>query len=377
MKYKKSPKVTITYTKGSGNIVRLKGKFTANGKISLYLENYQGYKKDGDHTTIHRKFEFLKLYLIDKPQTHIERDENNKILRLAQDIRSKRESEVQFKQGGFVEPEKKKSNFFDYCLAYTNNYKKSDVRMIKAAVSNFKEFIDTDYIKSNAIDAALVEEFKNFLIKKYNGETPHSIFKRFKKILKHGTKSGLFSFNPSDDISISIPQGISKEILTPEEVKKIYKTECGNPEVKRAFLFSLNTGLRFVDIVDLKYKHISGNQIRKQQRKTGNEVIIDLNENAVLLLGEAGKSEKAVFSLPSISSCLSTLKTWAKRAGIDKNITWHSARHTFGTMLILRGTDIRTTGSLLGHARLEHTQKYVHIVDKMKRQAVKKLNNLY
>jgi integrase/recombinase XerD len=77
-----------------------------------------------------------------------------------------------------------------------------------------------------------------------------------------------------------------------------------------------------------------------------------------------------VFILPTLTGCLKTLKIWTKKAGITKNITWHSARHSFGTILLMNKTDIKTVSSLLGHSKLEHTQKYTHLIDELKKVAV-------
>jgi len=139
---------------------------------------------------------------------------------------------------------------------------------------------------------------------------------------------------------------------------------------------SLNTGLRFVDIVDLKYKHVTNGLIKKQQQKTGREVTIDLNPSALKLIGELGPPEECVFNLPSFTGCLKVIKNWAKKSGINKNITWHSARHSFATILLMNKTDIKTVGNLLGHSKIEHTQKYTHIVDRLKAQAVNTLPEL-
>ena len=86
-----------------------------------------------------------------------------------------------------------------------------------------------------------------------------------------------------------------------------------------------------------------------------------------------GKNEDAIFNLPSLTSCLKTLKTWTKRAGITKNITWHSARHSFATILLMNNSDVRTVSALLGHSSIDHTQKYLHIVNELKKKAVNKL----
>ena len=124
------------------------------------------------------------------------------------------------------------------------------------------------------------------------------------------------------------------------------------------------------------YNARTDEKIKKPQQKTGREVTIDLNQAAIRLIGELGKSDESVFNLPSFNGCLKTLRTWAKRAGIEKHLTWHSARHSFATILLINKTDIKTVGNLLGHSKIEHTQKYTHVVDQLKAQAVKTLPEL-
>lgn len=367
-------KQILNYTKGSNYIVRLRGKRLSDNRISLYLDYYQGYTlKEAGGVKTNRKVEYLKIYLIANPKTAAERTVNNESLDLALNIRNKRESDLQHNSEGLVAPFRKKSNIFDYFNQYIESYQKKDIRMVKMAVSEFQRYVNETYLTPLQLDQSKIKGFRDYLLNKYNGETPNSVFARFKKVLNAATEEGLFTKSPAEKVTCKVPTGIPKEILSADEVVLLYKTECSNPEIKRAFLFCLNTGLRFVDVNDLYYQHISNNQIRKQQQKTGREVTIDLNTNAVKLLGEQGKSNEKVFNLPSIAGCLKTLKGWTAKAGINRNITWHSARHSFATMLLINNTDIKTVGNLLGHSKIEHTQKYTHVVDALKRKAVNSL----
>jgi integrase/recombinase XerD len=295
---------------------------------------------------------------------------------LALEIRNNRESDITHKEVGLIAPYKKKINFFDYCTSYIDNYQKKDIRMIKMAVAEFKNYTNETFLKPILIDKQKMIGFCEYLLNKYNGETPHSIFARFKKVLTAAKENGLFTQNPGDGVTCSKPDGIPKEILSINDVIQLNNTDCPNPEIKRAFLFCLNTGLRFVDVNDLYFKHIANNLLRKQQQKTGREVVIDLNNNAINLIGKMGEPEEKIFNLPSLTGCLKTLKSWCKKAGINRNITWHSARHSFGTMLLMNKTDIKTVGNLLGHSKLEHTQKYTHIVDALKKKAVDTISDM-
>lgn len=364
----------INYSQGKNLKVRLRGKRLSNSNISLYLDYYQGYTKNVDEKIkTRRKVEYLKIYISDNPKSPEERKKNEENLTLAQQIRNNRESDLQFNAEGLIAPFRKKTNFFDYCYAFKDRYQKKDIRMIKLAIAQFKEYTKEDFLTPLQIDQARITGFRDFLLNKYHGETPNSVFARFKKILNAATDEGLFTKNPAEKVTCMVPDGIPKEILTVEEVVKLATAKCGNTDVKRAFLLCLNTGLRFCDVTDLKYKHITNGLIKKPQQKTGREVTIDLNQTATKLIGEMGLPEEFIYNLPSFNACIKTLRSWAKRAGINKKITWHSARHSFATILLMNNTDIKTVGNLLGHSKIEHTQKYTHIVNQLKTKAVNSL----
>jgi site-specific recombinase XerD len=67
------------------------------------------------------------------------------------------------------------------------------------------------------------------------------------------------------------------------------------------------------------------------------------------------------------------LKDWAKKAGIEKQIGWHTARHSFVVLSLESGTEIYTLSKLLGHTDVKTTQVYAVATDKMKREAVNAL----
>ena len=97
------------------------------------------------------------------------------------------------------------------------------------------------------------------------------------------------------------------------------------------------------------------------------------------LIGEPTESQtkdSLIFPLPSYEMCLKALKRWVKRAGIDKHISWHCARHSFAVNILNNGANIKTVASLLGHSGLKHTEKYTRAIDRLKEDAINSLPTL-
>ena len=149
-----------------------------------------------------------------------------------------------------------------------------------------------------------------------------------------------------------------RQFLTIEEVKLLIATECRNKTVKQAYLFSCYCGLRLSDMETLCWKDIICNDgrymIATVQQKTSTPIYTPLSQNAVKWLPERkpdNNDETLVFAeLPSRPTTNKILKQWVEKAGIDKKITYHTSRHTFGTMMMTVGADLYTTCKLMGHA---------------------------
>jgi len=104
-----------------------------------------------------------------------------------------------------------------------------------------------------------------------------------------------------------------------------------------------------------------------------------LNDGLLSIIGEApanGNKDVLIFDLPTYESCSKSLRRWVKRAGIDKHISWHCARHSFAVNILNNGANIKTIAGLLGHSGLKHTKKYTRAVDKLKEEAINSLPEL-
>jgi integrase len=149
--------------------------------------------------------------------------------------------------------------------------------------------------------------------------------------------------------------------------------------MKQAALFSALTGLRFSDIEKLVWgelEHIEGNGyfIKFRQQKTKGVEMLPISQQAFTLLGaRQGKEEKVLNGLNYSAYSNKHLAQWVGLAGIAKDITFHSFRHTFATLQLSKGTDIYTISKMLGHRELKTTQIYAKIIDQTKRTAADKI----
>lgn len=382
---------------------KLGAKILSDGRESLFLDYYLGYtmvyneEKDKMVAKKERKRENLKLYLWQAPRTPLERQQNKETLELAKKIRFERGQELLEDAEGYRLKRNRQINFLDYFQTYIDSYTKKDIKMVEIALSRFKDFLkDTqeytkfaNSIKPDQIDKDMIIDFTEYLQSRSKGEGAKSIFQRFKKVINYALEHDIIRKNPCTGISIKIDdQILRKDVLSLEEIKALIDThhEKENPTIRRAFIFCLYCGLRFCDVKDLTFANVdySNKLLKFEQNKTrghsaNSGVVMPLNEGLIKLIGtptEEQNKDSLIFPLPSYEMCLKSLKRWVKRAGIDKNISWHCARHSFAVNILNNGANIKTVASLLGHSGLKHTEKYTRAVDKLKEDAINSLPTL-
>lgn len=366
-------------------------KQTGKGQISLYLEIYKGTEKTADgKTKILRDYRYLNLYLIDKPVTPIERQQNKETLQLAKDIKSKTELEIKNGLYGFAPVTKEKTNFIDYFKAEAV---KKDPNVWLGAAKQLIGFAG-ETVPFAQITPAFCQGFKDYLEalvkagnngdkkqKSLSANTANIYFSTFKTCINIARERNIIQFNPCLEINPPKKRPVKKEYLTIDEVKLLAKTDCKNETVKRAFLFSVLTGLRWSDIQKLTWSEVvntgNGHQLVFNQKKTGGLEYLPLSEQARNILGTAGKPDQTVFDGLVYDYRIShILETWLSKAGITKKITFHNARHSFAVLQLDFGTDIYTVSQLLGHASINSTQVYAKIVDEKKRQAANRIPDI-
>jgi integrase/recombinase XerD len=165
--------------------------------------------------------------------------------------------------------------------------------------------------------------------------------------------------------------------LVEEELKRLieYFYKPGIPahhkRALRGFLFMCFTGLRYSDAVRANRKMMFGDMlilIPNKSRKKGLTVNIPITQEAKNFMNGIG--DKLIHYYTGWQAN-KYLKQIAALLDINKNITNHVGRHTFATLFLMRGGNVVTLQSLLGHSDIHDTMKYVHIVDQYKAEQMK------
>ena len=243
------------------------------------------------------------------------------------------------------------------------------------------------------IDRTFCEGYIDYLMTEYrptgkrlSNFTLRNYYRVLNSALNAAVRAKLIKANPFNELErsekIRLPES-KRSYMSIEEVRALIATPMKNEAVKNAYLFSCFCGLRVSDIVGLKWKDVFVDRgqyrLAVSMQKTKEPIYLPLSPEALKWMPERGDktAEDHVFDLPSPSMMNLLIKPWAKAAGIDKRFTFHTARHTFATMMLTLGADLYTTSKLLGHADVKMTQVYAKIINQKKDDAVNLVNGLF
>lgn len=263
---------------------------------------------------------------------------------------------------------------------FERTYAGTDVAVVRAVGRHLVRFLPSADIYLHEVDTAFCVRFLAYLQERLHGSSPAGYFKKFRRFLAQSRRRGLLAADPSEGIRVVADEGLSKAVLAFGELNRLAAAPCAVPEVKRAFLFACNTGLRWCDVRRLRTSDIDaerGEMTVVQRKVEGHSrralLRVGLNANARRLLAAVPREMGAVFDLPSYGYASRALAQWARAAGIGKHLTFHCARHTFISNLIAQGTHLSVAASLAGHSSTRHTERYVHLSDHRRREAVDRL----
>jgi site-specific recombinase XerD len=207
-----------------------------------------------------------------------------------------------------------------------------------------------------------------------NENTISHKLRAIKAVVHFAQKKGILDKDPLAMIKVRDIKG-DKNHLKPgelENLENLFKEETlttVHQQILKYFLFSCYTGLRYSDVVALKYYEIQNNCVVTTQEKTDKPVVVPLISKAKALLTQS--STGSCFKTHSNQVTNRYLKTIVKKAGIEKKITYHCSRHTFGTLSIFWGIPLEVVAELMG-IDFKTVKIYAKIVDEVKQREMLK-----
>ncbi|MCT4643740.1 MAG: site-specific integrase [Carboxylicivirga sp.] len=273
-------------------------------------------------------------------------------------------------------------NFSASLDAHTMRHYKSTHRYLKAFLKEEKK-VDDIYLQQ--VDYRFIREYETFLRswqplemgqRKLAHNTVMKHLSRLRTLINFAIKLDWISHYPFKGYKLSYKQG-DRKYLSLEELNRIKDKTFFSERmcfIRDIFVFSCYTGLSYSDVARLTeaniVKGIDGvNWIHTQRKKTDTPVripLLDIAEQLILKYKDTPKARHLgrLFPIPSNQKLNVYLKEIADVCEIEKNLTFHVARHTFATTVTLaNGVPIETVSKILGHTKIATTQIYAKVIE--------------
>ncbi|MDU1892253.1 MAG: site-specific integrase [Dysgonomonas sp.] len=239
------------------------------------------------------------------------------------------------------------------------------------------EFLQKKYklddISFKALNYSFIEEYVHYLriTRKLSVRTTVGAINRMREVISDAIDEGIIGKDPFFSYELESPE-IKHRNISREELEKIMAEEFDNEIrtiVRDIFVFSTFCGLAYIDVKNLTYENIVKQEdgsywIMTHRQKTGSASSIRLMEIPLSLIEKYRnhKTDGKVFPVPAYPVVLYQLKKIDKQCGLNKNLSYHVARHTFASLITLsEGVPIETVSKMLGHQDITTTQTYAEV----------------
>ena len=254
---------------------------------------------------------------------------------------------------------------------------------------NLREFVEDKGLQDmpiSTITEDLFEEYRFFLKKRgLKGSTINNNLCWLSRLMFRAVSKRIIRCNPFEHAKYEKEENKIR-FLQKDDVMKLMAMTMNDRESELArlmFVFSCFTGLAIADMENLEYSHIQTaadgqRYIRKERQKTKVEFVVPLHPIAETIIShcrnaQAGneeqqavkeKGDSLVFQPHCSRSVMGkNLSIVGKACGIRQRLSYHMARHTFGTMCLSVGIPIESIAKMMGHASISSTQIYAQVTD--------------
>ncbi|MBS3992220.1 MAG: site-specific integrase, partial [Bacteroidetes bacterium] len=234
-------------------------------------------------------------------------------------------------------------------------------------------------IELEKIDHAFICDYEFYLrsVRKCGNNSAVKYIKNFKKIVRLCLANGWISLDPFANYKSKVKE-VERVYLTQEELQKIMDKKIIGDRlgiVRDLFLFSCFTGLAYIDLKNLTPNHISKGIdgdlwifTNRQKTESASKIpLLPIPKGIINKYQDHPQCEiqGKLLPVPSNQKMNAYLKEIADISQINKELTFHIARHTFATTVTLtNGVPIESVSKMLGHKNLRTTQHYAKVLDK-------------
>ena len=254
---------------------------------------------------------------------------------------------------------------------------------------NLRDFIENKGVQDISIVTItedLFEEYRFFLKKRgLKGSTINNNLCWLSRLIFRAVSKRIIRCNPFEHAKYEKEENKIR-FLQKDDVMKLMAMTMNDRESELArlmFVFSCFTGLAIADMENLEYRHIQTaadgqRYIHKERQNTKVEFIVPLHPIAENIIShcrnaQAGNEEQQTVKEKGVSLVFQphcsrsvmgkNLSIVGKACGIRQRLSYHVARHTFGTMSLNAGIPIESIAKMMGHTSISSTQIYAQVTD--------------
>jgi site-specific recombinase XerD len=263
-------------------------------------------------------------------------------------------------------------------------YSKGTITRYETALKHTIEFLQWKYSKTDieikAIDNAFINEFEFYLrsVRKCNNNSAVKYVKsNFGKVVRLCVANGWLQRDPFINYASKMKE-VNRQFLSEQELQTLSNKALMNErlrQVRDIFVFSYYTGLAYIDAANLTPQNIAVGMdgekwIYTFRQKTDTRTNIPVLPPALAIIEKYKehnlcKVKNKLLPILSNQKMNAYLKEIAALCNINKELTFHIARHTFATTVTLcNGIPIETVSKMLGHSSIKQTQHYAKILDR-------------
>ena len=252
------------------------------------------------------------------------------------------------------------------------------VKRYERVANRFKIFLQEKYnisdININEVNYSIIQEFEIYLKINYNCAHNGALksLKLLRTVFLTAKNNAWLHIDPFANIKFAFTKS-ERTYLTEEEIETIKNTTFSAKRLEKVrdmFLFSCYSGLAYTDVKSLKMNNIQtsfdGNLWiigKRAKTKIAFQVpLLDIPKMLIEKYKNLSPSE-LIFPVLHNSNMNLYLKEIAYFCGINKELTFHVARHTFATLTLTKGVAIESVSKMLGHTSVKTTQIYAKITD--------------